>query len=94
METFYLYILCCRFGQYYTGFTSDIEKRLAEHASGLSFYTKNKRPFTLVFLQSFMCKHDAFCAEQKIKGWTRQKKEALIAGEWNKLSSLSKKVFK
>ena len=71
---FYVYILECSDGSYYTGHTDDLEKRLETHNSGeLDGYTKNRRPLTLVFLQEFPSRDEAFAAERQIKGWTRRK---------------------
>lgn len=92
MQKFYVYILKCSDGSYYTGQTSNIENRLAQHQNGLlDCYTFSRRPVTLVFSEEFLSRSDAFKWERQIKGWTRKKKEALIAKNWNLLSALSKK---
>ena len=88
---FYVYILKCSDGSYYTGHTDDLEKRLETHDSGeLGGYTKNRRPLKLVFLQEFPSRDEAFAAERQIKGWTRRKKEAIIRNRWDLLPSMAR----
>ena len=88
----WVYILRCSDGSYYTGHTTNLELRLAEHQAGDgSDWTKHRLPVELVFSQEMPDKDQAFLAEQKIKNWSRAKKEALIAGEWDLLKWLAKK---
>ena len=95
MADFYVYILKCCDGSYYTGHTDNIEKRLHEHYMGLMpCYTKKRRPLRLVFLQTFVARYDALVAEQQIKKWCRSKKEALIAQDWSLLSQLASRSIK
>jgi predicted GIY-YIG superfamily endonuclease len=95
MQYFYVYILKCSDGSYYTGHTDNIEARISQHKQGLikNCYTITRLPITVVFFQTFASRNEAFNAERKIKGWTRQKKEALIKGDWERVSLLSKKIF-
>ena len=88
----YVYMVRCRDGRIYTGSTrGSLEKRIAEHNAG-SFdgFTKSRRPVALVFSQQFERITDAIAAERRLKGWTRAKKEALIAGEFDRRVQLSK----
>ena len=95
MEYFFVYILKCADNSYYVGQTDNIEKRLAEHNSmNCGSYTSTRLPVTLVYLERFSTRNEAFLAERRIKGWSREKKEALINGDWEKIKKLSKKVFK
>jgi predicted GIY-YIG superfamily endonuclease len=88
----WVYILRCADGSYYTGHTTNLEKRIAEHqASEGSDWTKHRLPVELVFSQEMPDKDEAFLAEQKLKNWSRAKKEALIAGNWDLLKWLAKK---
>ena len=88
---YYVYILRCTDGSYYTGLTEDLEIRLAQHQVGeLPGYTQNRRPVQLVFSDEFSSKDDAISRERQIKGWSRSKKDALIAGDWGLLSELSR----
>lgn len=90
--TAHVYILKCRTGHYYVGSTTAaLDRRVAEHNSGLfGGYTKSRRPVTLVFAEEFADVTDAIAAERQLKGWSRAKKEALIAGDFERLKLLSK----
>ena len=49
-KTYWTYILKCSDGSYYTGSTSNIEKRISEHQKGaISGYTHSRRPIELIF---------------------------------------------
>ena len=88
---FYVYILRCADGSYYTGHTDDLEARLAAHQTGiLRNYTLNRRPVTLVFAEELPSRLEALEQERRIKGWSRAKKEALISRDWDKLVALSR----
>jgi tRNA/rRNA methyltransferase len=90
--SFYTYMLRCSDGHYYVGHTDDLDARLAQHQRGeIPGYTQKRRPVTLVWSDSFPERDQALAAERQIKGWTRAKKEALIRGDWEALSALSKK---
>jgi predicted GIY-YIG superfamily endonuclease len=92
MPKTWVYILRCADGSYYTGRTTDLEKRLAEHQSGEGGdWTKHRLPVELVFEQEMPDDDHAFWAERQIKKWSRGKKEALIAGDWDLLRWLAKK---
>lgn len=92
MKFYYVYILKCSDGSYYTGVTNDLEKRLGEHNSNFSVtsYTYKRRPVKLVYSQQFNDINQAIELEKQIKGWSRRKKEALINGDWDKLVFYSK----
>ena len=86
----YVYILRCSNDQYYTGSTTDLEKRLAEHQNGEGAnFTKKHLPFELVYYEVFERIDEAFRKEKQIQGWSRKKKEALINREYEKLQVLS-----
>ena len=86
----WVYILKCEDDKYYTGCTSDIEKRMAEHAEGtFSGFTSSRLPVILVFSQEFPTIEEAIFAERMIKGWTRKKKEALINSDFDLLHDLA-----
>ena len=93
MQTFYVYIVKCNDGSYYTGHTNDLEKRLAEHASGnyaIDSYIASRLPIECVFSEACATRTEAFEAERKIKGWSRKKKEALISGGWQAVKRIWK----
>ena len=93
MQGAFVYVLRCRDGSYYVGTTRDsLERRVAEHNAGsLGGYTSARRPVQLVFHQEFERITDAIAAERQLKGWRREKKEALIHGDLRSLPSLSKR---
>ena len=83
---FHAYILRCSDGSYYTGHTDDLARRIAQHQSGeLRGYTNERRPVELAWCQDFPSRAEALDAELRIKSWSRAKKEALIAGHWERL---------
>jgi predicted GIY-YIG superfamily endonuclease len=89
---FYVYILKCKDGSYYTGHTDDIDKRINEHVRGETpSYTSKRLPVTLVYMQEFPSRYEALVAERQIKSWGRNKKEALIKQNWELISLLSKR---
>jgi|SRR5271166_3776263 len=89
----YLYILRCADTSYYVGTTRDsLERRIAQHQAGTwDGYTSHRRPVTLVFHQHFQRIEDAISAERQIKGWRREKKEALIRGNYSALPGLARR---
>lgn len=91
MPKAWVYILKCSDGSYYAGSTTDLQNRLAEHQAGEgSDWTKRRLPVHLVFSQE-MPNDQAYIAEHQIKQWSRAKKEASIAQDWNLLTYLAKK---
>ncbi len=87
-----MYILKCANGFYYTGSTKNLERRLAQHQNGEGAnFTKKHLPVELVYYEEFDRIDHAFYREKQVQGWSRKKKEALINGEYEKLSELSKK---
>ncbi|QDC36768.1 TrmH family RNA methyltransferase [Sphingobium fuliginis] len=92
--TFHAYMLRCSDGSYYLGHTDNLESRIAQHQAGeIAGYTQNRRPVSLVWQQDFGTREEALSAEQQVKGWSRKKKEALIAGDWDMISLLARKSF-
>lgn len=89
---YYVYILKCSDGFYYTGSTSDLEKHIAEHQEGLieDSYTHSRRPVELVWSAEFATHDEAFRCERQIKDWSRAKKEALIRGDWDGIHEIVK----
>ncbi|HKO10018.1 MAG TPA: GIY-YIG nuclease family protein [Alphaproteobacteria bacterium] len=87
----FVYLLRCSDGSYYVGSTrGSLEGRIAEHNAGhFGGYTKDRRPVDLVFHQEFARIEDAIAAERQIKGWRREKKEALIRRDFSALPTLA-----
>ena len=91
-KTYWVYILKCSDGSYYTGSTSDLESRLINHQEGtIKGYTKNRRPVELVYSDYSEDVYEIISAERQIKGWSRAKKEALINNDFDLLVRLSNK---
>ncbi|MCH7625601.1 MAG: GIY-YIG nuclease family protein [Chloroflexi bacterium] len=89
--SFFVYILRCSDGSYYTGHTDNLERRLESHKRGdIGGYTKTRRPVDLVFSEEFPSRLDALERERQVKGWSRAKKIALINADWEQLAYLSK----
>jgi len=87
----WVYIVKCSDGFYYTGSAVDLEHRIAEHQAGTYCgFTSVRRPVKLVFAQETATHDEAFQFEQHIKGWSRKKKEALMAGDFELLRALSR----
>ncbi|HJC65089.1 MAG TPA: GIY-YIG nuclease family protein [Candidatus Blautia merdavium] len=75
----YTYILRCKDGSLYTGWTNDLEKRVACHNAGKGAkYTKARIPVELAYYESFQSKEEAMRREWEIKRLTRKEKLALI----------------
>ena len=75
----------------YIGITNNLEGRLYEHReTDLKGFTKRYRAYRLVFCEQYDYVQDAIAREKQLKGWTRAKKEALIATEnprWDDLGA-------
>ena len=88
---FWAYMLHCRGGAYYIGHTDDLELRVAQHERGeIEGFTADRLPVELVWSEEFATREEALAAERRIKGWSRAKKMALIRGDWERISELSK----
>lgn len=75
----YTYMIRCADNSLYTGWTNDVEKRLAAHQSGAGAkYTKGKGAQELVYLERSLDKSQAMKAEYRLKRLTRPQKEAMI----------------
>ncbi len=76
---YYVYMVKCRDGSLYCGYTDDVQKRVAAHNSGAGAkYTKSRRPVTLVYTEVCASKSEALKREYAIKQLSRAEKEALI----------------
>jgi putative endonuclease len=75
----YCYILECSDGTYYTGWTTDPERRVAQHNKGIGAkYTSTRRPVKLVYLESRANRTEAMKRELAIKKMKRMQKSKLI----------------
>jgi putative endonuclease len=76
---YYTYIIMCQDKSYYTGYCSDIEKRVKAHESGRgSKYIKSRGFGALVYSEEFETRREAMKREVAIKSMTRKKKKELI----------------
>lgn len=91
-HNYYVYIVECSDGSYYTGVTNDLELRLIQHNSEENFksYTFSRKPVVLKYYEHYNDISNAIAREKQIKGWTRKKKEALFREDWDVLKVLSK----
>ena len=69
----YVYILKLINNHYYVGSCRDINKRLKQHNQGYVVSTKNKRPFTVMYIKLFSNYRTAYKEEQRIKNWKKRK---------------------
>lgn len=75
----YIYIVECKDGTLYTGWTTDLERRIKAHNSGKGAkYTRSRLPVVLRYYESFETKQEAMRREYEIKQLTRKEKEKLI----------------
>ncbi len=85
-----MYILKCSDKSYYTGSTTNLEYRIAQHQAGEgSNYTRERLPVELVYFEEFQRIDEAFSREKQVQGWSRKKKDALILGQVEKLPGLA-----
>jgi putative endonuclease len=91
MKFYYVYILRCIDNSLYVGITNDIERRVNEHNDGKlpSAYTFKRRPVVLEWFQDFTEPNQTIYFEKKLKGWSKQKKEALIKGDFDMIETLA-----
>ncbi|GGB26397.1 hypothetical protein GCM10011380_14880 [Sphingomonas metalli] len=90
---FHTYMLRCSDGSYYIGHTDALDRRIAQHNAGeIAGYTQRRRPVSLVWAQAFPSRLEALEAERQLKGWSRAKKEALIAGDWAAVRTLASRA--
>lgn len=77
--THYVYVLECGDGSLYTGYTTDPERRVAEHEAGDgAAYTRGRTPVELVHLETFDSRSAAMAREYEIKQFSRARKERLV----------------
>lgn len=75
----YVYILECADGTLYTGYTTDVERRVEEHDSGEGAkYTRGRTPVDLVYNERFEDRSSAMRREYEIKELSRAQKERLV----------------
>lgn len=90
MKFYYVYILCCADDSFYIGITNNLERRLIEHQTGKSNYTSQRLPVKLEWNVACTNPDEAIRIENKLKGWSRRKKQALIDERRDDLVEFSK----
>lgn len=79
----YTYMVRCKDGTLYTGWTNNIERRMEAHNSGTGAkYTKSRRPVKLVYCEEFQTKEEAMKREYAIKHMEKKEKEKMVL-RWN-----------
>ena len=90
----HMYILRCGDGSLYVGSTRNLDIRMHQHAIGKGAkYTSMRLPVELVYVEEYESIGEAYAREKQVQGWSRAKREALIAGDFDALPGLSKKRF-
>jgi len=78
----HVYVVECSDGTYYTGYTTDVERRVSEHNDGTAAkYTRGRRPVTLVHVETYASQSEAMQREYAIKQLRRGAKEQLIQND-------------
>ena len=83
-HNYFVYIVECTDGFYYTGVTNNLNRRIDEHNEGIDpkSYTFKRRPVVLKYWLCFTNVEKAIEWEKQLKGWSRKKKEALFIDDW------------
>jgi putative endonuclease len=92
---YWVYMLECADGLYYVGSHrgDHPEERVSQHDYGVDpdAWTYSRRPVKLVWLNEYQRPQDMVAAERQLKGWSRKKKQAAIAGNWKILPDLARR---
>ena len=76
---YHVYVLRCSDNTFYTGYTTDVERRVREHDDGNGAkYTRGRTPVELIHVESFDSQSDAMSREYEIKQYSRAEKERLV----------------
>lgn len=88
----YVYILRCLDDSFYVGSAQNLDARVKAHNEGQgAAHTFKHGPVRLVYSEAFGSEAEALARERQIKRWSHQKKQALIAGDLERLKHLSKR---
>lgn len=75
----YVYILLCGNGSFYTGYSPDLERRFWEHQHGKGGkYTRSFKPLRIIHLERYDTKQEALKREREIKSWSRNAKIKIL----------------
>ncbi|MBS1680824.1 MAG: GIY-YIG nuclease family protein [Bacteroidetes bacterium] len=91
-RNYFVYIVECSDGLYYTGVTNDLDRRISEHNEGIhpKSFTFKRRPVKLKYWLRFSDVNQAIDWEKQLKGWGRKKKEALFKEDWESIKKLAR----
>lgn len=91
-HNYFVYIVECSDGLYYTGVTNNLDRRIEEHNEGIEIksFTYKRRPVKLSYWLRFSNVNKAIEWEKQLKGWGRKKKEALFIEDWDEIKRLAK----
>ena len=80
-DPWFLYMLRCKDGTFYTGITNDLDRRLKKHNAGKGArYTRARRPVKIIYRETLKSRTQALVRECAVKAFSRKTKEALIFG--------------
>ncbi|PLR93318.1 GIY-YIG nuclease family protein [Bacillus sp. T33-2] len=89
----HFYVLVCRDGSYYAGYTNNLERRIKLHNEGKGAkYTRGRGPVRLIFSKSFPSKSEALKVEYHFKRWSRKKKDEFLLIETGGLYAAAKEL--
>lgn len=75
----YIYILLCEDGSFYTGASNNPQKRFQDHKNGKGgAYTRSHKPIKILYTEELSSKSEALKREIQIKGWSKGKKIKLL----------------
>ena len=76
--TYYVYVLACDDGSFYTGYTKDIDRRVKQHRKGHGArYTRMHEPRNLIYVEAFRSRSEAMKREREIKSLSHNEKQRL-----------------
>jgi len=75
---YYVYVLLCDDGSYYTGYTKNVKSRFRQHKKGAGArYTRMHKPEKIVHVEEVHTRKEAVCRERAIKSLTHERKRKL-----------------
>ena len=86
--TYYVYVLLCEDGSYYTGYAKDVKKRVKQHKKGRGArYTRMQPPHKLVYVEPCNSHREAIQREEAIKSLSHSQKQQLATSQQKKRTS-------
>ena len=77
--SYYVYILLCKDGSYYTGHAKNVKHRVEQHKKGQGArYTRMHEPAKIVYVEEFNSRSNAMKREREIKSFSHSKKQRLV----------------